>query len=45
MLKQIQIEIEKIPMMDPLAFAVTFPGNLETKITNIHRRYSGYYFL
>ena len=35
-------------MTDPIALAVAFSENLETKITNIHRRYSGYlynYFL
>ena len=31
-----------MPMTDPIALAVVFPGNLETKITNIHWRYSGY---
>ena len=29
-------------MTDPQALAVAFPENLEAKITNIHRRYSGY---
>ena len=44
MLKQIQteIEIEKVPMTDPLALAVAFSENLEAKNTNIHRKYSGY---
>ena len=31
-------------MMDPIALAVAFPGNLEIKFLNISRRYSGYYF-
>ena len=29
-------------MMDPIALEIAFSGNLETKITYIHRRYSGY---
>ena len=31
-----------MPMTNPIALAVAFSGNLETKITNIHRKYSGY---
>ena len=31
-----------MPMTDPQALAVAFSENLEAKITNIHRRYSGY---
>ena len=31
-------------MMDPIALAVAFPGNLETIFLNISRKYSGYYF-
>ena len=31
-----------MPMTNPIALAVAFPKNLEAKIPNIHRRYSGY---
>ena len=31
-------------MTDPQALAVAFLENLETKIINISRKYSGYYF-
>ena len=31
-------------MMDPKALAIAFSGNLETKIINILRKYSGYHF-
>ena len=31
-----------MPMTDPQALAIGFSGNLEAKITNIHRRYYGY---
>ena len=30
------------PITDPIALEVVFPRNLEAKITNIHRKYSGY---
>ena len=29
-------------MTDLMALAIAFPGNLEAKIINIHRRYFGY---